>query len=58
MRIGYMILPEELLGIYEEKLGRFSCSVPVLDQYVLAEYISSGNFERHLNRMRRKNKDI
>lgn len=56
MRIGYMILPEDLLSVYEEKLGGFSCSVPVLDQYILAEYISSGNFERHLNRMRRKNK--
>ncbi len=56
MRIGYMILSDELLKIYEEKLGGFSCSVPVLDQYVLAEYISSGNFERHLNRMRRKRK--
>ncbi len=54
MRIGYMILPQHLLPIYEAKLGDFSCSVPVLDQYVLAEYISSGNFERHLNRIRRK----
>lgn len=56
MRMGYMILPESLLGIYEERLGGFSCSVPVLDQYILAEYILNGNFERHLNRMRRKNK--
>lgn len=54
MRIGYMILPKKLLPIYNEKLGKFSCSVPVLDQYILAEYISSGNFERHLNRIRRK----
>ena len=54
MRIGYMILPEKLLKVYEEKLGNFSCTVPVLDQYILAEYISSGNFERHLNRVRRK----
>jgi len=54
MRMGYMILPEHLLPIYEEKLGEFSCTVPVLDQYVLAEYIASGNFERHLNRERRK----
>ncbi len=56
MRVGYMILPDKLLEVYEQKLGGFSCSVPVLDQYVLAEYISSGNFERHLNRMRRKEK--
>ncbi len=56
MRIGYMILPDSLLEIYHNVLGEFSCSVPVLDQYVLAEYISSGNFVRHLNRVRRKNK--
>ena len=54
MRMGYMILPENLLPVYNEKMSRFSCSVPVLDQYILAEFISSGNFERHLNRMRRK----
>ncbi len=54
MRVGYMILPPHLLSVYEHTLGEFSCSVPVLDQYVLAEYISSGNFERHLNRERRK----
>lgn len=56
MRIGYMILPEPLLPIYNEKLEHFSCSVPVLDQYVLAEFINSGSFERHLNRLRRKMK--
>lgn len=54
MRMGYMILPKALMADYDEKLGIFSCSVPVLDQYVLAEFISSGSFERHLNRMRRK----
>ncbi len=55
MRIGYMILPDSLLETYQRVMGEFSCSVPVLDQYVLAEYISSGNFVRHLNRIRRKN---
>ncbi len=53
MRIGYMILPDRLLRVYLDLLGDFSCSVPVLDQYVLAEYITSGNFVRHLNRVRR-----
>ena len=56
MRMGYMILPSLLMPEYEKKLGMFSCSVPVLDQYVLAEFISNGSFERHLNRMRRKMK--
>ncbi len=56
MRMGYMILPDSLLDEYDAKLGMFSCSVPVLDQYVLAEFISNGSFERHLNRARRKMK--
>lgn len=54
MRIGYMIIPESLIYIYKEKTKGFSCSVPVLDQYVLSEFISSGSFERHLSRVRRK----
>jgi GntR family transcriptional regulator/MocR family aminotransferase len=51
-----MILPSRLLSEYEARLGKFSCSVPVLDQYALAEFINSGSFERHLNRMRKKMK--
>ena len=56
MRMGYMILPQGLIPEYEKRLGKFSCSVPVLDQYALAEFINSGSFERHLNRVRRKMK--
>lgn len=58
MRIGYMILPDALLEKYDKALGHFSCSVPVMDQYILAEFIASGSFERHLNRIRRKMKKI
>lgn len=54
MRIGYMILPRQLLQAYERALGHFSCSVPVMDQHILAEFIASGSFERHLNRSRKK----
>ncbi len=53
IRIGYMILPEKYLEVYREKMGDFSCTVPVLDQYVLAEFIDKGYFEQHLNRVRR-----
>ncbi len=56
MRMGYMILPEELMGEYDKILGKFSCTVPVLEQYVLAQFISDGSFERHLNRVRRRMK--
>lgn len=53
MRIGYMVLPEQMVDTFREKLGFYSCSVPVFEQYVLAELINSGDFERHINRIRR-----
>ena len=53
MRIGYMVLPEHLVGKFEEKLGFYSCTVPVFEQYVLAELPNNGDFERHINRVRR-----
>lgn len=53
IRIGYMILPEKWMEKYKVNVGEFSCTVPVLDQYVLAEFIEKGHFEQHLNRVRR-----
>ncbi len=53
-RAGYMLLPEELAAVYRERLGFYSCTVPVYEQYVLAEWIRSGEFERTVNRRRRK----
>lgn len=57
VRMGYMILPDELLKEYKEKFGFYSCTVPSFDQYVMAEFIGGGHFERHLNRIRRKLKN-
>ena len=54
MRVGYLVLPEALLPTFEEKLGFYSCTVPVFEQYVLAELINNGDFERHINRVRRE----
>ena len=54
IRVGYMLLPKSLLEPFEKKLGFYSCTVPVFEQYVLAELISSGDFERHINRVRRE----
>lgn len=53
MRVGYMVLPENLLSDFENQLGFYSCTVPVFEQYVLAELINNGDFERHINRTRR-----
>ncbi len=54
MRIGYMVLPKEIINSFIEKMGFYSCSVPVFEQYVLADFINNGDFERHINRIRRK----
>ncbi len=54
MRVGYMVLPESMLPEFERKLGFYSCTVPVFEQYVLAELLTSGDFERHINRIRRE----
>ena len=53
MRIGYMVLPKGLEKEFEEQLGFYSCTVPMFEQYVLSELINNGDFERHINRVRR-----
>ncbi len=54
MRIGYMVLPENMVELFNEKLGFYSCTVPIFDQYVIAQLLKSGDFERHINRVRRQ----
>ena len=54
IRAGYMVLSPTLEREFEDKLGFYSCTVPVFEQYLLAELIESGDFERHINRVRRK----
>lgn len=54
IRTGYIVLPEKLCGLFNEKIGFYSCTVPTFEQYVLAQFLDSGDFERHLNRVRRK----
>ena len=52
-RVGYMVLPPALLPVFESRVGFYSCTVPAFEQYVLAELIGGGEFERHINRIRR-----
>ncbi|MBR2406348.1 MAG: PLP-dependent aminotransferase family protein [Clostridia bacterium] len=53
-RVGYMVLPEALLDAFEQRVGFYSCTVPTFEQYVLAQLLDSGEFERHINRVRRR----
>ncbi len=54
MRIGYLLLPETMTELFQEKLGFYSCTVPLFEQFVLAQLLKNGDFERHINRVRRK----
>ncbi len=54
LRVGYMVLPPSLLSVYQEKAGYISCSVPVAEQLLLTELLRSGEFMRHLRRVRRR----
>ncbi|MBE6878075.1 MAG: PLP-dependent aminotransferase family protein [Ruminococcaceae bacterium] len=54
IRVGYMVLPKQMADEFENKLGFYSCTVPVFEQYVLAELINNGDFERNINRVRRQ----
>lgn len=54
LRVGYMVLPKRLTEEFEQKLGFYSCTVPTFEQLLLARLISNGDFERHVNRVRRK----
>lgn len=53
LRVGYMVLPKRLVKAFEERLGFYSCTVPTFEQLVLTELLDSGDFERHINRVRR-----
>lgn len=54
IRMGYMVLPDELMEVFTQKAGFYSCTVSVLEQYIIAEFINGGDFERHINKIRRK----
>lgn len=52
IRISYMVLPEPLLKIYNNKLNFYICPAPTFEQKTLHRFINDGYFERHLNKMR------
>ena len=52
IRISYMVLPESLLPLYEERGRFFSATVSRTDQRIIEVFMREGYFERHLNRMR------
>lgn len=58
IRAGYMLLPLEYLPLYNEKAGFYTCTVPLLEQFFLADLLDSGGFERNINRLRHQKKSV
>lgn len=52
LRIGYLVVPPELIGPAREAKALLDSGNPWLDQAVLAEFLSSGRFANHLRRIR------
>lgn len=57
LRIAYVCLPPHLLTRLRERLSFYTCAVPTFEQYTLARFIDSGDYERHLNRLRKRYRD-
>ncbi len=52
LRLGYVVLPDDLVERIAALKSLTSRHCPVLEQVVLAEFISEGHFARHVRRMR------
>ncbi|MFD7491950.1 PLP-dependent aminotransferase family protein [Streptomyces sp. NPDC059832] len=52
LRLGWMVLPEALVGEVSEAKGMSDWSSSALDQLTLAEFIASGAYDRHVRSMR------
>lgn len=53
LRMGYLILPEALVERVQQSMRRFGSKASSMPQQPLADFITSGEFYRHLRRVRR-----
>ena len=57
LRIGYLIAPKSLVPAFTAAKWLCDRHTATLEQETLAEFISTGMYERHLRRVRRRNSD-
>ncbi|MGH7899978.1 MAG: PLP-dependent aminotransferase family protein, partial [Candidatus Binatia bacterium] len=55
LRLGYLVLPEELVRPFRAAKALADTGSSTLEQAALAEFMREGHFERHLHRTRRRN---
>ena len=54
LRLAYMVLPPSLVERYGSELGFYSSTVSSVQQVALARVLESGDYERHVARMRKR----
>jgi GntR family transcriptional regulator / MocR family aminotransferase len=52
LRLGYMVVPPDLIAPFTNARGLASRFSPTIEQAVLADFINEGHFARHIRRMR------
>lgn len=52
IRLSYMVLPNPLLRIYQERHRFVNSTVSKVDQMIVQRFLEDGYYERHLNKMR------
>lgn len=53
LRLGYLVLPTDLIETFRGTLSRFGFKASYMPQAALAAFMRNGDFYRHLRRMRR-----
>ena len=52
LRLGYLVVPHELIEVFSAAATLADIAAPTLPQAVLADFISEGHLQSHLRRMR------
>lgn len=53
LRIGYAVIPENLLPAFRQTIRRYGQRASIAPQWPIATFIEDGSFHRHIRRMRR-----
>lgn len=51
IRMGYMILPLQLVEQYIHKFENYNSTAPLLNQYIIGRLIETGEYDRHIRRL-------
>ncbi|HSH02670.1 MAG TPA: PLP-dependent aminotransferase family protein [Anaerolineae bacterium] len=53
LRLGYVVLPPPLVPLFQRAKGLTDRGAPTLTQAAVADFITAGHFQRHLDQLRR-----